>query len=215
MSVFLRRIVHAKGTGVYGTFTLTKDLSDYTIADHFNGVGKQTGKPSFVSRPSVVKWVQPMLSVIHAVLGYVSIRLAVIHDIVGNNTPTFFLRDGIKFPDFIHTQKRNPQTNLKYPQAMGLFFFGHWTLKPCIKWPFWCRIAVFRPTTVKCTVMVHTLSRCGMPRASVSGWSSTLNPSKAWSTTNEQTDKLKGIESIHHSAIWWWRLPMVISALDC
>jgi catalase len=48
------------------------------------------------------------------------------HDIVGNNTPTFFLRDGIKFPDFIHTQKRNPQTNLKDPQAMWDF----WSLNP-------------------------------------------------------------------------------------
>ena len=48
------------------------------------------------------------------------------HDIVGNNTPTFFLRDGIKFPDFIHTQKRNPKTNLKDPQAMWDF----WSLNP-------------------------------------------------------------------------------------
>lgn len=48
------------------------------------------------------------------------------HDIVGNNTPTFFLRDGIKFPDFIHTQKRNPLTNLKDPQAMWDF----WSLNP-------------------------------------------------------------------------------------
>jgi hypothetical protein len=42
------------------------------------------------------------------------------YDIVGNNTPVFFLRDGMKFPDFIHSQKREPRTNLKNPTAVGL-----------------------------------------------------------------------------------------------
>lgn len=40
---------------------------------------------------------------------------------VGNNTPVFFIRDPIKFPDFIHTQKRNPQSNLKDPDAFWDF----------------------------------------------------------------------------------------------
>ena len=48
------------------------------------------------------------------------------HDIVGNNTPIFFLREPSKFPDFIHTQKRNPVTNLKDPEAMWDF----WSLNP-------------------------------------------------------------------------------------
>ncbi len=48
------------------------------------------------------------------------------HDIVGNNTPVFFIRDGHKFPDFIHTQKRDPQTNLKSPEAV----WDYWSLNP-------------------------------------------------------------------------------------
>jgi catalase len=47
-------------------------------------------------------------------------------DLVGNNTPVFFIKDGIKFPDFIHTQKRDPQTNLKSPTAM----FDFWSRTP-------------------------------------------------------------------------------------
>lgn len=119
------RIVHAKGTGVYGTFTLTKDLSDYTIADHFNGVGKQT--ETFI-RFSTVGGEMGSADAERDPRGF-GLRFYTArgnHDIVGNNTPTFFLRDGIKFPDFIHTQKRNPKTNLKDPQAMWDF----WSLNP-------------------------------------------------------------------------------------
>lgn len=119
------RVVHAKGTGVYGTFTLTKDLSDYTIADHFNGVGKQT--ETFV-RFSTVGGEMGSADAERDPRGF-GLRFYTArgnHDIVGNNTPTFFLRDGIKFPDFIHTQKRNPLTNLKDPQAMWDF----WSLNP-------------------------------------------------------------------------------------
>jgi catalase len=108
------RVVHAKGTGVYGTFTLTKDLSEYTIADHFNGVGKQT--ETFV-RFSTVGGEMGSADAERDPRGF-GLRFYTArgnHDIVGNNTPTFFLRDGIKFPDFIHTQKRHPQTNLKDP----------------------------------------------------------------------------------------------------
>ena len=119
------RIVHAKGTGVYGTFTLTKDLSGYTIADHFNGVGKQT--ETFI-RFSTVGGEMGSADAERDPRGF-GLRFYTArgnHDIVGNNTPTFFLRDGIKFPDFIHTQKRNPKTNLKDPQAMWDF----WSLNP-------------------------------------------------------------------------------------
>jgi len=119
------RVVHAKGTGVYGTFTLTKDLSEYTIADHFNEVGKQT--ETFV-RFSTVGGEMGSADAERDPRGF-GLRFYTArgnHDVVGNNTPTFFLRDGIKFPDFIHTQKRNPQTNLKDPQAMWDF----WALNP-------------------------------------------------------------------------------------
>ncbi len=119
------RVVHAKGTGVYGTFTLTKDMSQYTIADHFNGVGKKT--ETFI-RFSTVGGEAGSADAERDPRGF-GLRFYTArgnHDIVGNNTPTFFLRDGIKFPDFIHTQKRNPLTNLKDPQAMWDF----WSLNP-------------------------------------------------------------------------------------
>ncbi|QBF82563.1 catalase [Shewanella maritima] len=115
------RVVHAKGTGVYGKFTLTKDLSEYTLADHFNEVGKET--ETFV-RFSTVGGEMGSADAERDPRGF-GLRFYTArgnHDIVGNNTPTFFLRDGIKFPDFIHTQKRNPQTNLKDPQAMWDFW---------------------------------------------------------------------------------------------
>ncbi|MEI8609153.1 catalase KatB [Enterovibrio sp. Hal110] len=119
------RIVHAKGTGAYGTFTLTRDLSEFTLADHFNGAGKQT--ETFV-RFSTVGGEMGSADAERDPRGF-GLRFYTQrgdHDIVGNNTPTFFLRDGIKFPDFIHTQKRNPHTNLKDAQAMWEF----WSLNP-------------------------------------------------------------------------------------
>ncbi|MEL4439728.1 catalase KatB [Shewanella algae] len=119
------RVVHAKGTGVYGTFTVTNDMSQYTIAEHFQGVGTQT--EAFV-RFSTVGGEMGSADAERDPRGF-GVRFYTKrgnHDIVGNNTPTFFLRDSIKFPDFIHTQKRNPHTNLKDPQAMWDF----WSLNP-------------------------------------------------------------------------------------
>lgn len=119
------RVVHAKGTGSYGHFTLTKDLSDYTIAEYltklnqktevfarFSTVGGEMGSADAERDPRgfALKFYTPQGN----------------HDIVGNNTPVFFLRDPSKFPDFIHTQKRNPVTNLKDPEAMWDF----WSLNP-------------------------------------------------------------------------------------
>ncbi|MBY5993576.1 catalase [Ferrimonas balearica] len=119
------RVVHAKGSGAYGTFTLTKDLSEYSIADHFRGVGKKT--ETFL-RFSTVGGESGSADAERDPRGF-ALRFYTAngnHDIVGNNTPVFFLRDGIKFPDFIHTQKRDPKTNLKNPQAMWDF----WSLHP-------------------------------------------------------------------------------------
>lgn len=119
------RVVHAKGSGAYGTFTLTRDLSEYTIADHFRGEGKQS---EVFLRFSTVGGESGSADAERDPRGF-ALRFYTAngnHDIVGNNTPVFFLRDGIKFPDFIHTQKRNPKTNLKDPQAMWDF----WSLNP-------------------------------------------------------------------------------------
>ncbi|MBY5981424.1 catalase [Ferrimonas balearica] len=119
------RVVHAKGSGAYGTFTLTRDLSEFTLADHFRGVGKQT---EVFLRFSTVGGESGSADAERDPRGF-AVRFYTAngnHDVVGNNTPVFFLRDGIKFPDFIHTQKRNPKTNMKDPEAMWDF----WSLNP-------------------------------------------------------------------------------------
>jgi catalase len=119
------RVVHARGYGAYGTFTLTRDLSDYTIADFLNGAGKQT---EIFIRMSTVGGGQDSSDYARDPRGF-ALKFYTTqgnYDIVGNNTPVFFLRDGIKFPDFIHSQKKNPATNLPDPAAA----FEFWASNP-------------------------------------------------------------------------------------
>lgn len=118
------RVVHARGTGAYGTFTLNKSLSDYTIADFLQSVGQQT--EVFV-RFSTVGGGQDSSDFARDPRGF-AVKFYTRqgnYDIVGNNTPVFFLNDGIKFPDFIHSQKKNPCTNLPDPAAMYEFWANH------------------------------------------------------------------------------------------
>lgn len=105
------RVVHAKGAGAHGYFEVTHDITKFSKAKVFGKVGKRT--PVFV-RFSTVGGEKGSADAARDPRGF-----AVKHyteegvwDMVGNNTPIFFIRDPIKFPDFIHTQKRNPQTNL-------------------------------------------------------------------------------------------------------
>lgn len=115
------RVVHAKGSGAYGTFTVTHDISRYTKAKLFDRVGKET--ETFL-RFSTVGGEKGSADTERDPRGF-AVRFYTEDgnwDLVGNNTPTFFLKDGIKFPDFIHTQKRDPQTNLKSPTAMWDFW---------------------------------------------------------------------------------------------
>ncbi|MDN0082626.1 catalase [Crenobacter sp. SG2305] len=119
------RVVHAKGSGAYGTFTLTQDISRYTKAKLFNGVGKQT--PVFL-RFSTVAGERGAADAERDVRGF-ALKFYTEEgnwDLVGNNTPVFFIRDPLKFPDFIHTQKRDPKTNLRNPDAAWDF----WSLHP-------------------------------------------------------------------------------------
>lgn len=118
------RVVHARGTGAYGTFTLNKSLSNYTIADFLQSVGQQT--EVFV-RFSTVGGGQDSSDFARDPRGF-AVKFYTRqgnYDIVGNNTPVFFLNDGIKFPDFIHSQKKNPRTNLPDPAAMYEFWANH------------------------------------------------------------------------------------------
>ena len=119
------RVVHAKGTGAYGTFTLGQDLSAYTIADYLNGASKQT---EVFLRFSTVGGESGSADAERDPRGF-AVKFYTRegnHDIVGNNTPVFFLRDPSKFPDFIHTQKRHPVSNCKDAEAVWDF----WALNP-------------------------------------------------------------------------------------
>ncbi|HYD99783.1 MAG TPA: catalase [Alphaproteobacteria bacterium] len=114
------RVVHAKGAGAYGTFRVTRDVSHLTKAAVFAKVGKET---DIFLRFSTVGGEKGSADADRDPRGF-AVKFYTEegnYDIVGNNTPVFFLRDPIKFPDFIHTQKRNPQTNLKDPRAVWDF----------------------------------------------------------------------------------------------
>ncbi|MBK4989328.1 catalase [Pseudomonas sp. S60] len=115
------RRVHAKGSGAYGTFTVTRDITQYTSAKLFDQVGKQT--ETFL-RFSTVGGERGSADTERDPRGF-AVKFYTEEgnwDIVGNNTPVFFIRDPLKFPDFIHTQKRHPQTNLKNAQMMWDFW---------------------------------------------------------------------------------------------
>ena len=119
------RVVHAKGSGAYGTFTVTHDISKYTKAKLFDTVGKQV--ETFV-RFSTVGGEKGSADTERDPRGF-AVRFYTEEgnwDLVGNNTPMFFIKDPIKFPDFVHTQKRDPQTNLKSANMM----FDFWSKAP-------------------------------------------------------------------------------------
>ena len=106
------RVVHAKGSGAYGTFTVTGDVTEYTRAKLLSEVGKQT--EVFV-RFSTVAGERGAADAERDVRGF-AVKFYTEEgnwDLVGNNTPVFFVRDPYKFQQFIHTQKRDPRTNLR------------------------------------------------------------------------------------------------------
>ncbi len=105
------RVVHAKGSGAFGTLKVTGDLSRYTRAKIF-AKGKKT---DCFLRFSTVAGERGAADAERDVRGF-ALKFYTDEgnwDLVGNNTPVFFLRDPYKFMDFIHTQKRDPQTNLR------------------------------------------------------------------------------------------------------
>src|SRR5215207_1890370 len=119
------RVVHAKGAGAYGFLEITQDIRHLTKAAPFQEVGKRT--PCFL-RFSTVGGEKGSADAERDPRGF-ALKLYTEDgnwDMVGNNTPVFFIRDPLKFPDFIHTQKRNPATNCKDANAMWDF----WSLVP-------------------------------------------------------------------------------------
>ncbi|QQE10063.1 catalase [Planctomycetota bacterium] len=119
------RVVHAKGSGAYGTLTINHDITKYSKAKIFEKIGKKT---DCFLRFSTVGGEQGSADAERDPRGF-ALKLYTDEgnwDIVGNNTPIFFIRDGIKFPDFIHTQKRCPARHTKDPNMMWDF----WSLSP-------------------------------------------------------------------------------------
>jgi len=106
------RIVHAKGAGAGGYFEVTNDVTKYTKAKFLSEIGKRT---EVFARFSTVGGEKGSADAERDPRGF-AVKFYTEegnYDLVGNNTPVFFIRDPIKFPDFIHTQKRDPKTNLK------------------------------------------------------------------------------------------------------
>jgi catalase len=119
------RVVHAKGSAAYGTLTVTQDLTRFTKASLLASVGKKT---ECLLRFSTVAGERGAADAERDVRGF-ALKFYTEEgnwDLVGNNTPVFFIRDPYKFPDFIHTQKRDPKTNLRSATAMWDF----WSLSP-------------------------------------------------------------------------------------
>jgi catalase len=114
------RVVHAKGAGAHGFFEATRDVSKFTRAGFLSQVGKRT--EVFV-RFSTVGGEKGSADSERDPRGF-AVKFYTEegnYDMVGNNTPVFFIRDPLKFPDFIHTQKRHPATNLKDPDMFWDF----------------------------------------------------------------------------------------------
>ena len=118
------RPVHAKGWGAFGTLTITGDISKFTKTKAL----QPGAKTEMLARFSTVAGEAGAADAERDVRGF-ALKFYTSDgnwDLVGNNTPVFFVRDAYKFPDFIHTQKRHPRTNLRSPTAMWDF----WSLSP-------------------------------------------------------------------------------------
>ncbi|WP_409026369.1 catalase [Janthinobacterium sp. SUN098] len=123
--VIPERRMHAKGSGAHGTFTVTHDITRYTRAKIFGAVGKQT--PMF-ARFSTVAGERGAADAERDIRGF-ALKFYTEEgnwDLVGNNTPVFFMRDPLKFPDLNHAIKRDPRTGLRSPNSNWDF----WTSLP-------------------------------------------------------------------------------------
>jgi catalase len=123
--VIPERRMHAKGSGAFGHFTVTHDISRYSRARLFNRIGQQT--EVFV-RFSTVAGERGAADAERDIRGF-AVKFYTEEgnwDLVGNNTPVFFMRDPLRFPDLNHAVKRDPRTNLRSAQSNWDF----WTLVP-------------------------------------------------------------------------------------
>jgi catalase len=117
------RVVHARGTGAQGVFVADTDFSKYTKASLFGAPGKET--PVFVRFSTVMNF-RGSPEAARDPRGF-SVKFYTDQgnwDLVGNNLPVFFIRDAIKFPDFVHANKPSPVTNVQDPNRAFDFFSG-------------------------------------------------------------------------------------------
>ncbi len=115
------RVVHAKGSGAFGHFEVTRDVSKLTRAAFLGKVGKRT---EIFARFSTVAGEKGSADTVRDPRGF-AVKFYTEegnYDLVGNDTPIFFIRDPLKFPDFIHSQKRDPYTNMQEPDNVWDFF---------------------------------------------------------------------------------------------
>ena len=130
MSHFNREVIperrmHAKGSGAFGTFTVTHDITQYTKAAIFSELGKQT---DMFARFSTVAGERGAADAERDIRGF-ALKFYTDEgnwDLAGNNTPVFFFRDPMLFPDLNHAVKRDPRTNMRSPQNNWDF----WTMIP-------------------------------------------------------------------------------------
>ena len=123
--VIPERRMHAKGSGAFGTFTVTHDITKYTKAKIFSEIGKKT---EMFARFSTVAGERGAADAERDIRGF-AMKFYTEEgnwDLVGNNTPVFFLKDPMKFPDLNHAIKRDPKTNLRSPKNNWDF----WTSLP-------------------------------------------------------------------------------------
>jgi catalase len=115
------RVVHARGSGAYGYFEVLANVTRLTTAKFLATVGKRT---EVFLRFSTVAGERGSADTLRDPRGFAIKFYAEDgnYDLVGNNTPVFFIRDPLKFPDFIHSQKRDPYTNIQEPDNIWDFF---------------------------------------------------------------------------------------------
>ncbi len=123
------RVVHARGSGAYGTFTCTESLADITAADFLSEAGRET--PVFV-RFSTVGGSRGSADTVRDVRGFATkfYTREGNYDLVGNNIPVFFIQDGIKFPDFVHSVKPEPPNEIPQASSAHDTFYDFISLQP-------------------------------------------------------------------------------------
>lgn len=146
--VIPERRMHAKGSGAFGTFTVTHDITEFTKASIFAEVGKKT---ECLVRFSTVAGERGAADAERDIRGF-AMKFYTDEgnwDLVGNNTPVFFLRDPMKFPDLNHAIKEILAQDCETPQATGIS--GHYSRRLYIRSQSPCRHVEFRLLSATCT----------------------------------------------------------------